>query len=175
MNDFHDLRYVIDDGQSAPVDPTDRDNPYSNRTSLAHTVLMGKPRTLRWRTDSGVLRELHFQSTIMATVDPASRLLVVVLHFSEPVYRRPGNAVVFRADGALDHVITPPSDVEQVIEQLPGQAPKTQRFPVEAIVEGLLSGNRVLLGLNFRYEWVERRYYDPAARRWLERDQIYRR
>lgn len=174
MSDFHDLRYVVDDGQSAPVNPNDRDNPYSNQTSLAHTVLMGKPRTLRWLTSSGVPRELHFQSTIIAAVDPVSDLLIVVLHFSEPVYRRPANAVVFRADGSLDHVISPPTDVEQVVEHLPGQAPKTQRFPVEAIVEILLVGNRVLLGLNFRYEWVERRYYDPAARIWLERDQIFR-
>jgi hypothetical protein len=174
MSYFRDLRYVIDDGQSAPVDPTDPDNPYSNQTSLGHAVLMGKPRTLRWLTESGVPRELHFQSTTMAAVDPRSGLLVVVLHFSEPVYRRPANAVAFCDDGTLDHVINPPMDVEQVIEHLPGQVPKTQRFPVEAIVDVLLIGNRLVLGLNFRYEWIERRYYDPAARLWLERDQIFR-
>ncbi|GAB3469987.1 hypothetical protein GCM10027321_39900 [Massilia terrae] len=175
MSNFYDVVYVNRDGRSAPVDPSATDNPYFGHSSLAKSVLMGDLGTIRWRTKDHGAKQLHFKSPAIAVIDPSSDLLIVVLGFGDTQFRRPSNAAAFRANSDLDHVITPPEVVEQVIEQLPGQAPRSVRYPVEAMTEVLLNDNRVLIGMDFRYEWIERRYYDPARQQWLERDQIYRR
>jgi hypothetical protein len=175
MSDFNDLRYVNQDGVSAPVDPSSADNPYFGQTPLAKTVLMGDLRTIRWRTKRNKPCEIHFQSPSIAVVDPSSDLLIVVVSFGDSQFRRPANAAAFNASADLDHIITPPTYVEQVVEQLPGQPPKSIRYPVEAMAEVLLKDDHALIGLNFRYEWIERRFYDSCNRQWLERDQIYRR
>ncbi|GAB3446261.1 hypothetical protein NX773_18370 [Massilia solisilvae] len=175
MSDFHDAVYVSRDGFSAPVDPSATDNPYFGHSNLAKSVLMGDLGTIQWRTKSQGTKELHFKSPVIAAIDPSSDLLIVILAYGDTQFRRPANAAAFRANGDLDHVITPPAAVEQVVEQLPGQAPRTIRYPVEAMAEVLLKNGRSLIGLEFRYEWVERRYYDPIRQQWLERDQIYRR
>jgi hypothetical protein len=83
----------------------------------------------------------------------------------------PNNGVVLNPDGTINHQIQVPQYVEREQETC---APATL-FPVEAI-EGVQQVNgRVVVDLNFNYEWIERRYYDPRARKWQERDHIYRR
>lgn len=174
MTNFNDLRYVNSSGLSAPVDPSHVDNPYFGQTKLSKDVLVGDMKTLRWIDRSGMRKSIHFKTPTIAAVDPKSDLLVVIVHFGDTQYRRPSNGVVFTQEGVIDHVITPPEGVDQIIEQLPGKDALHKIFPVEAIAEVLLSNERILIGLNFNYEWIERRYYDPSARTWQERDQIYR-
>lgn len=130
--------------------------------------------TIRWTEPDGKQRTCHFRSPAIAVLDRKSDLLIVVVHFSDPQYRRPSNAIVIRHDGTLDHAITPPVSVEQLIEQMPNKKPVLGKYAVEAIFEVLEKNGRVVVGLNFNYEWIERRYYDPAIRQWQERDHIYR-
>ncbi|MDL2355716.1 MAG: hypothetical protein QFF03_10695 [Pseudomonadota bacterium] len=174
MNNFNDIRYVDISGISAPVNPLDIDNPYFGHTKLAKKVLMGDMQTIQWIDKDGCRRVLRFNSPIIAAIDSTSNLLIVVLHYSDKQYSRPANAVAIRQDGALDHIVTPPLSVRQVVEKMPGQAEKTTEYPVEAIAEVLEVNDRILLGLNFNYEWIERRYYDPGKREWQEREKIYR-
>lgn len=174
MSYFNDLFYVTDTGIAAPVDPNHPDNPYFGNTMLAKEVLVSDMRKIQWRCSSGKDITLRFQSSTIAALDPKSGLLIVVVHFSDPQFRRPANAVAITSRGTVDHVITPPLFLERVIEKMPGAPPLTRRFPVEAIAEVLLKQERILIGLNFNYDWIERRYYDASSRTWQETDETYR-
>jgi hypothetical protein len=76
----------------------------------------------------------------------------------------PNNAIVVNLDGTINHQVRAPIKVERTIEAPPGKAPITKAYPVESIVEVLVQDDRVVFGLGFAYEWVERRYYSANQR-----------
>lgn len=174
MNKIIKLRYVTRNGLEAPVDSSHPDCPFVSsgiRSKHGLRVINSGICKLRWEWD-GILHELCFDDSINAVKDPATDLIVV--RTGSMGAETPNNALVFNPDGSINHQIIVPPDVEQVIEQLPNLPVVTKRFAIERIAEVLLSNGRVLVGMGFRYEWVERRYYDPAGQRWQERDLIYR-
>lgn len=164
MSNFTDLCYANVSGMVAPVDPSYPDNPYFGNTKLAKNILTAGMRAIQWTEENGRKIVIKFQSRPDAILDRKSGLLLVVVHFNDSQFPRPSNAVAFKPSGEIDHIITPPFFAELEAEQTPLGASVRRRFPVEAFTEVLIKNGRVLFGLNFNYEWIERRYYDAAIR-----------
>ncbi len=174
MSEFINLRYVTVEGWEAPVDTSHPDSPYCHvgQTKFGLRVKNSFINRIRW-TANGIEHELKFINLVIAALDPASDLLVIIVGSKD--LPKPNNAVVFNPDGTLNHQIIAPAFVEQTLEHMPNKDPVLQKYPVEFMDEVLVENGRILIGLCFRYEWIERRYYDPATRQWQERDHIYRR
>lgn len=115
---------------------------------------------------------MKFKGRIVAVLDPASGCIVI--NVSSLDLARPNNALVANADGTVNHQIGVPPEVERIIEQLPGKALVTRKYPVEGVEEVLIQNGHLVIGLGFAYEWVERRTYDVTQRRWGERILVYR-
>jgi len=86
----------------------------------------------------------------------------------------PNNAVAVNPDATIDHQILVPPQAKRTIQQYPGKAPVEREFPVEGVSEVLIQDQRIILGLDFAQEWVERRTYDVAAQLWGEQVLQYR-
>lgn len=173
MNAISNLRYVTIEGLEAPVDMSHQDNPYHGvgKSEFGRRVANSFIRKIRWETGS-IRHEIEFHGGVIAAQDPSANLIVI--QASSLDIPEPNNAIVLNPDGTFNHKILAPPYVERTIEQLPNKAPVTKKYPVEYIAEVLVQNGRVLIGLNFGYEWIERRYYDPSTQRWQERDQVYR-
>jgi hypothetical protein len=173
MSEFVDLCYESGDGLRAPVDPDVPDNPYRGSTELARKILANGMHRLGW-TYRGTPMHVRFQSRVICALDVVADLVVVVLHFSDPQYKRPSNAVVVSASGKIDHQIDPPKFVRRLVEQRP-DSPTIEKYYV---VEGMKSVEsrdaRILIDLNFNYEWVEKMYYDTRQRQWAESAMVHR-
>lgn len=99
---------------------------------------------------------------LAAPIDPS--------HPDNPQYEAPCNAVVINPDASLNHQVIAP----ELVALSSGEAASTGEKQVMGIAEVLTVNDRIVIGLHFDRQWVERRYYDPATRQWQERDQIYR-
>jgi hypothetical protein len=175
MTNFTNLRYVNETGESGPVDAADSRNPYFGHTPAARKVLTTGMRELRWQDSGGQPRSALFKTLVIAALDPRSDLLVVVAHFSDPQYRVPANAVVLNPDASVNHRIDPLPYVERIISDVPREGAVIRQWPVDAFGDVRVQEGRIVIGLNFDYEWFECRYYDVAARQWQERVYIGRR
>lgn len=144
------------------------ENIFTSPNTAARQVQNEKIVEIKWNF-FGSEKSAFFQLVSSAVLDKSSDLLVVVLPFSNTQYPRPSNAIVINPDGTVNHRIDPP---EFVI--LPDVSSPVERHVVEAIYEVVEKDERTVIGLNYRYDKVERRYYDPSSRQWLERDLLYR-
>lgn len=167
------LRYVTTDGLEAPVDRSDPNCPFHGpgRTEHGRRVANSFIRKLRWETD-GKSQEIAFQGAVIAALDPRSEQIVASVCCDD--FPEPNNAIVIASNGSIDHEIQAPREAIRIMEALPGKAPISKSFPVESIVEVLIKDGRILLGLGFAHEWIERRYYDVLRRVWEERDTCFR-
>jgi len=172
MKTITNLRYVTVDDVEAPVDRSDPDSPYHGpgQTALSIRVVNSIIDRIRWDANRKK-HEVQFKNGIFAVLDPISDLIVAIASYKDLPW--PNNAIVLNPDGTLNHQIISPQFVIKTMEEMPGEKPILKEYPVECIDEVLWNG-RILIGLNFNYEWIERRYYDPTAQQWQERDQIYR-
>lgn len=168
MSNFKNTRCISLDGSEAPMYLSGRDSIFTSHTELARNIRNAKISKMKWVFLNSE-RVVSFEYISSASIDMKSDLLIVVLHYSDHQYIRPRNAVVIDAGGAVHHQIKPPKYVD-----LPDMENSLERYPVEAISEVLEKNGRILIGLNFCYDQIERRYYDPTRQTWLERDQIYR-
>lgn len=166
---FENLKCIARDGATASMYSPTGENIFVSESAEAVMLRNTQIVAIRWEYD-GLERSVSFGYIGSATLDRASGLLVIALHFSNSFYKRPANAIAINPDGSLNHIIEPPAFV---LLQEEKSAP-AERYPVEAISEVLEKNGRTLIGLNYQYEKVERRFYDPALQRWMERDQIYR-
>lgn len=170
---IENLRYLTADGLEAPVDETNPDCPFHGPGQSAFGLRVANSfiQSLRWETPEGP-HEMNFKGRILAVLDPASECIVI--NVSSLDLDRPNNALVANANGSVNHQIAVPPEVERIVEQLPGKAPVTRKYPVEGIEEILIQNGRLVIGLGFAYEWIERRIYDVTQRRWGERILVYR-
>ena len=166
MSRFNNLRYCSADGFEAPVDPSNPDNPLTGQTETARRVFDARNRRIRWEFN-GVPREFCPRYG-WAALDPSSDLMVVSVGSEDLPW--PNNGLVINPDGTTNHQIVVPRYVEKVVETW---RPATL-YLVEAIDSARQVNGRIAIDLNFSYEWIERRYYDPSTREWQERDSIYR-
>jgi hypothetical protein len=171
---INNLRYLTVDGLEAPVDETNPNCPFHGPGQSAFGLRVANSfiHALRWETPEG-LHELKFKGRIAAALDPVSGC--VVINVSSLDLARPDNALIVNADATVNHQIDVPRNVERTIQQLPGKAPVTKKYPVEGVDEVLIQNGRLVIGLGFAHEWVERRTYDVAQRHWGERVLVYRR
>jgi hypothetical protein len=170
---INNLRYVTTDGLEAPVDRNSPDCPFygPGRTSHGQRVANSSIRGLRWET-LGAQRELKFNGGIIAVLDPKSGKIVVKVSTND--LPEPNNAVAVNPDATIDHQIIVPPQVKRTIQQYPGKAPVEREYPVEGVSEVLVEDQRIILGLDFAQEWVERRTYDVAKQLWGEQVLQYR-
>jgi hypothetical protein len=170
---INNLRYVTTDGLEAPVDRNNPDCPFHGpgRTSHGQRVANSFIRGLKWET-SGEQRELKFNGGIIAELDPKSGQIVVKVSAND--LPEPNNAVVVNPDATIDHQILVPPQVKRTIQQYPGKAPVEREYPVEGVSEVLIQDQRIILGLDFAQEWVERRTYDVIEKLWGEQVLQYR-
>lgn len=167
MTKFHNLRYVSTAGADAPVDLKHPDNPLTGQTDRAVSVSDARDRTIRWEYGG---KTCEFRPKYgWAALDPITDLLVVVVGSSD--LRCPDNALVLNPDGSTDHQIKSPTVVE-----LSGAGQPQESYPVERMSDLYVDENqRVVIGLDFNNEWVERRIYDAAKKEWGPRVLLYRR
>jgi len=130
------------------------ENIFTSANDIARQMRNGKVVKIGW-TYYGVKKHAAFGYIASAVLDEKSDLLVVALHFADKQYKRPANAVVINPDGTINHVVHPPEFVS-----LLGNSSSVERYAVEAIFEALAKNGRTLIGLNYRYEMIERRYYE---------------
>jgi hypothetical protein len=170
---INNLRYITTDGLQAPVDQGNPDCPFCGpgRTSYGQHLANSLIRGLRWET-SGKQRELKFNGGIIAALDPKSGKIVVKV--SDKDLPEPNNAIVINSDGLIDHQILVPPQVKRIIQQYPDKAPVEREYSVEGISEVLVQDQRIVLGLDFAQEWVERRYYDVMKKVWDKQVLQYR-
>jgi len=185
-----------------------------NFNNPAHPYDIFKERTLQgltWRdpashitglswSENGIKRKAFFPSIQSLTLDPASDLILIGLHFSNTLYPHPNNGVAINPSGSIDHQIRTPRVVRKGIytpgkgwiestnkinEEIFFKEKSETWIPVEIPDEGLIFQvegihqietweGRTRIHLIFGYEWCEIRYYDPLNRKWLERAGIYR-
>jgi hypothetical protein len=174
MTEFMNLRVVTSDGISAPVDPHHPDSPYNNdsdawnNSRIARIVTNSRVEEIGWEFN-GRHVSVQLKYVVSVTLDPTSDLLIATT--GDKKYSSPCNAIVINPDGTLNHQISPPKFVE-----LSGGGKPTEYHAVESISDLYVDeSQRIVIGLDFDYEWVERRYYDPAKRHWGERVLLYRR
>lgn len=171
MTAFQNLRCVAIDGTEAPLIDSHPDYPYGinwYKSKVAKAVRQSRVKTILWDHDN-VLRRVDFDFIVSAVLVPDADLVIVTLHYSDPSYIRPRNAVAINPVGTLNHQITPPAYVEIT-------APHSQagRHVVESIGAVSVLHRRALLELEFRHQWTEQRHYDPINHEWNERAGIYR-
>jgi hypothetical protein len=167
MSKFNNLRYVNTAGNAAPVDLSHPDNPLTGQTERARAVSDARDRAIRWEY-AGVTHEFHPKYG-WAALDPVNDLLVVVVGSADLTC--PDNAAVINPDGSTNHRIKSPRVVE-----LAGGGNPTERYPVERMSDIYVDENqRLVIGLDFNHEWVERRTYDAAKQEWGSRKLLYRR
>lgn len=164
MSKFQNLRYVTVNSLEAPYDPKAPDslnNANWGASDLAVKVINERLLCLRWEFD-GKTHELYDTFQGGAALDRDADLLVAKIKANNTL-------VVFQPDSNVDHRVILPN----VIEVRYGSAPPA-RYAVEGVWEILEKDGRVLIGLENRYEFVQRRYYNAKSREWEEIDDNYR-
>lgn len=168
MTAFKNMTCVSKDGSEAPMYLSGNENIFTSTNKLACRAQNAKIVEIRWNY-LGVEKSATFDLISSAVLDKESDLLIVVVPFANKQYPRPENAVVINPDGTINHRIAPPKFVF-----LPDASNPVERHAVEAIYEVVEKNERTVIGLNYRYDKIERRYYEPSSQRWLERDLLYR-
>lgn len=174
MSGFQHIRLVSVEGAEAPADPSDPDSPYhphEHASRIAREVANSFVREIRWSSNG---RPCGFRFTgngsIHVAFHPESDLLLSTSG-GDPRFAAPANIVALNADGTVNHQVFPPPAVRQAL----GGGP-VRDYPVESMSDLYVDDSRrLVIGLDFHHEWIERRCYDPCSRQWGARVLVYRR
>lgn len=169
---IQNLRYVTDRGFEAPVDGEHPDSPFfsGELSPLGLTVSQSYISALAWDW-VGKKYRLSFKHGVQAAYFATGNLIVICASLSDA--RSVRSTHVLNPDGSINHEVSLPDGVEQVIDGLPDRPGQIKKYEAEGFWEVVIKDERIVLGVIFNYGWIERRFYNPSTRSWEERDQIY--
>lgn len=161
MSMFSNLRVVAKNGLEAPYDHGDLRSPYHvgwYDNQIARDVRQSGVRRVRWEYQ-GQTKEISDTFIGGIALDAKSDLLIV----------KSDKIRAYNPDGSVNHEIVLPTTVVYGGGGMPAGS-----HPVEGVAEIVERDGRILFGLEFQYDRIERRFYDSGTREWLERSEVYR-
>lgn len=180
LNTITDIHYG-GDGHWGRAGVDSPDDPYwgGGRTPRSLALRQSSLNELKWMCDG---QPHHFvaDTSLQVAWLPGRSYLLIGLQYCSRAFPPPGNALVLRADGSLDHVLSPPPQVvpnpvnlDETPPHFSASGPGSRlcgesfnagrSFAAEGFGTVGCHEGQLFADIIFHYEWRERRLYDPES------------